>query len=243
MSAMSTCGAAALTAGGGGGMPGTEEQASPALVYLKLIVVALAFGGTFVAGRIAMQEALPLPVATWRYAIGTAAMVPLLLWRQGRLALPSGQTLLAVCVMGLSSVFCYNLFFFGGLALIPAGRAALIVGFQPALVVLAARLLFGEALTARRTLGVALSILGAAVVATRGEPAQALAGGMGTGEWFMFGAAASFAVATLAGRYAVRRISPLAAATWQCIVGVLLLAGVDAADGVAHTAFPPNVWP
>lgn len=220
------------------------NSGSPAglAVYFKLTVVALAFGGTFVAGRVAMQEALPLPLATWRYVIGTAALLPLLLIREGRLALPSGRTLAAVFVMGLFAVFAYNLLFFEGLGRIHAGRAALIVGFQPALVVLAARVLFGEAFTVARIAGSGLAILGAGVVATRGEPGQLLTGAVGLGEILMFGAAASFAAATLAGRYAVREISPLAAATWQCLVGTVLLLAVGAFDATVHAPFSVNLW-
>jgi drug/metabolite transporter (DMT)-like permease len=220
------------------------NSGSPAglAVYFKLTVVALAFGGTFVAGRVAMQEALPLPLATWRYVIGTAALLPLLLIREGRLALPSGRTLAAVFVMGLFAVFAYNLLFFEGLGRIHAGRAALIVGFQPALVVLAARVLFGEAFTVARIAGSGLAILGAGVVATRGEPGQLLTGAVGLGEILMFGAAASFAAATLAGRYAVKEISPLAAATWQCLVGTVLLLAVGAFDATVHAPFSVNLW-
>ena len=221
------------------------NSGSPAglAVYFKLTVVALAFGGTFVAGRVAMQEAAPLPLATWRYVIGTAALLPLLLIREGRLALPSGRTLAAVFVMGLFAVFAYNLLFFEGLGRIHAGRAALIVGFQPALVVLAARVLFGEALTVARIVGCGLAMVGAGVVATRGEPGQLLAGAVGLGEILMFGAAASFAAATLAGRYAVREISPLAAATWQCLVGTVLLLTVGAVDATVHPPpFSVSLW-
>lgn len=223
-------------------MAASSASRASLAVYIKLAVVALAFGGTFVAGRVAMQEAAPLPVATWRYVIGTAALLPLLLIREGRPALPSARTLAAVFTMGLFAVFAYNLFFFEGLGRIHAGRAALIVGFQPALVVLGARVLFGEALTGARVVGCGLALAGAGVVATRGEPGQLLAGAVGLGEILMFGAAASFAAATLAGRHAVREISPLAAVTWQCLVGTVLLLAVGGFDATVHAPFSVNLW-
>jgi drug/metabolite transporter (DMT)-like permease len=52
--------------------------------YAKLVLTAVIWGGTFIAGRIAMQSMGPFTAAFWRFAI--AATCLLLLSRQPRVA-------------------------------------------------------------------------------------------------------------------------------------------------------------
>ncbi len=170
------------------------------MTYLKLLGVALLWGGTFIAGRIAAPVLPHFTLATLRFAAGLSILVAVLLIlerRWPRLS-PRRQTLLAL--RGLTGVFAYNLFFFGALELIPAGRTALVVAMNPILTALAMALVFHEPLSARRWLGVALALIGVCIVLSKGD-LGAIFQRVGRGELLMFGGAVCWAAYTIVQRF------------------------------------------
>lgn len=206
-------------------MPAT----SPA-VFLRLILTALFWGGTWVAGRIAVQEAPPLFIASGRFFIATLALGSLLHFREG---LPRWvwREWLSLASLGLSGIFCYNLFFLYGLTLVEAGRGALVVAFIPALIALADWLLFRRPMTAMKALGVVLAMCGCLWVVTRGYPMRLFAGEVGLGEWLLLGTALSWACYTLISRQLSVRFSPLAMTFGACASGCLMLITAALVEG------------
>lgn len=191
--------------------------------YLKLFFVAFFWGGTFVAGRYLAGNAAPVTAAFFRFA--TASLVLLLAQRLSegglpRLSLRQGGVVL---LLGATGIFAYNLFFFEGLTLIKASRAALIIALNPVAITFSSALLFREPLTPRRLLGVALSFAGAAVVITRGDLAAVLAEGIGRGELMILGCVLSWSLYSLIGKRAMRGLTPLAAVCWSSLAGTALL--------------------
>ena len=51
-------------------------------VFARLLLTALFWGGTWIAGRVAVQEAAPLFVASWRFFLATVALGILLHFRE-----------------------------------------------------------------------------------------------------------------------------------------------------------------
>ena len=102
-------------------------EAPRGIIYLKLLLVAFFWGGTFIAGRLAAQHVAPFSAAFLRFLIASAALLAVVWQRGGRLPVPTRGLLLPVALLGLSGVFAYNVCFFEGLRRIEAGRAALII--------------------------------------------------------------------------------------------------------------------
>lgn len=204
--------------------------ALPALsawVYVKLVLVAACWGGTFIAGRILAQAMPHLLAATGRFAIAAVALLLLAWKREGGLPRLSRSQLLATAALGLSGIFLYNVCFFGALARMPAGRTALFIALNPIVTALASALLLRERLGTSRWLGIALAFLGAAVVITRGDPlgaAHDLGQAVGLGELLMLGAISAWAAYTLLGRTVMKGLTPIAATTWAVLWGLGFLA-------------------
>lgn len=191
--------------------------------YLKLFAVAFFWGGTFVAGRFLADEAHPATSAFFRFAVASLFLA-CAVWRvEGTLPRLNPRQALAVVALGLTGVFAYNLFFFNGLALIGAGRAALIIALNPVAITLCSALIYREALPVSRLLGVPLSAIGALVVITRGHPLMILSGGIGRGELLIFGCVLSWTLYSIIGKTAMRGLSPLAAVCWSSMAGTVLL--------------------
>lgn len=190
------------------------------VALFKLVIVAFLWGGTFIAGRIAAGYLPPLTNAAIRFLLAGAGIVVLLTmshsWRSVRLL-----DLVLLTLMGLSGVVAYNLLFFGGLHLISANRAALIVATNPAITMLAARFVLGEPLGTRRILGIVISLVGAAVVVTGGHGISLALGGRG--DLMLFGCVGSWVCYTLLARQVLRRVPSMTASSYSTLIGMTIL--------------------
>ena len=192
------------------------------LILLKLLLTAFLWGGTWIAGRSAVQEMAPLAVASWRFLLASLAIGLLLFRREGFPRWTVGDWLVLTS-LGLTGVFCYNVFFLYGLQHVEAGRGALVVAFIPAIIALADWLVFGQPMSPLKALGVALAMFGCLLVVTQGQPERLLTGEVGFGEWLLLGTALSWTAYTLINRGITARFSPLAMTFGGCLAGWVML--------------------
>jgi drug/metabolite transporter (DMT)-like permease len=211
--------------------------------YAKVIGASLIWAGSWLAGRIVAQQALPpLHAASWRFLFGSLGLAVLLLIR--REALPRGRKVwTAMAVMALFGIVIYNVCFFYGLRYIPAGRGSLIVATNPSMLLLMSAFM-GERLTGRRVLAVLIAFAGAFLALTQGEFAKFFMGGVGLGDVVIFGCVIGWSVYTLAGKPAIAASNPLAATAYSTLLGTAAIWMLDAALSPASpdTAWPWKVW-
>jgi drug/metabolite transporter (DMT)-like permease len=216
-------------------------------IYVRLALVALIWGGTFIAGRVAAAEIAPATAALWRYVVAAVALLVTQFALDGGLPRLSGRQWLGVTLLGATGVAAYNLCFMFGLQTVPASRAALIVALNPAGTFVGAALLFGEPVDRRKVLGVAVALLGAAVVIGHGDPLALLRGGVGGGDVVIFGCVVSWVAYTLIGKRILAGLSPLAATTYAALTGTAILAVTAGAlpaplGGIAPPAASLAAW-
>lgn len=170
---------------------------SSSTVYLKLICVALMWGGTFIAGRIVTAELSPTLSALLRFGFAALLLVLILLKSTGGFPHLSVQQHVYAILMGLTGIFAYNLFFFAALSRIEAGRTALFVSLSPILTILVMRIFFQERLSQINYLGVCLALIGTLIVVIKGEFFAAFTQSFGMGEIMMCGAVLSWVIYTI----------------------------------------------
>lgn len=209
----------------------TAERATGSLTtYLKLIATALIWGATWIAGRVAVSEAAPVSVASWRFLLAAIALGALFI-RRGGWPPWSGRQWLILLALGASGIFLYNLCFLYGMTLIEAGRGALVVALTPALIAGGDWLLFGVPMPRLKGFGILVAMFGCLLVVTNGQPALLLHGQVGVGEWLIVGCSLLWAIYTFVGRRATRSLSPLAMTFGASVTGWLLLTLAAAAQG------------
>ena len=209
------------------------------LVYVKLLLMAVFWGGTFIAGKIAAQRVGPYSAAFLRFAIASIFLSLTALKQEGRFPTLQRHQLFPVFLLGMTGVFAYNVFFFKGLKLIEAGRAAIIIANNPIFIALFSALLFRERLTRLRLAGILVSISGAVLVITRGDWHMIGSGAVGWGELFILCCVASWVTFSLLGKVLLSELSPLASVLYAALCGTLCLA-LPACD-VAVTEDPVRV--
>lgn len=195
-------------------------------VYIKLVFVALFWGGTFIAGRIIAQAVPHMIAAAGRFAVACMLLLPLAYKLEGGLPKLNRSQLLATFALGATGIFLYNLCFFAALSRMPAGRTALFVALNPIVTALALAMLFGERIGTRKWIGIAIAFVGASIIITRGDVMGALhdiSQSIGAGELLMFCAISGWAAYTIIGRHALKGLSPIAATTYASLWGLLLL--------------------
>jgi len=194
------------------------------MVYFKLLLTAFFWGGTFVAGRILKEHVGSFSAAFLRFTIAAVLLLAIVRKSEGHFPQLTRTQWLSIGILGLTGVFAYNAFFFKGLQLISAGRAALIIATSPVLIALLSAWLYGEKLSPLKMAGILLSVTGAVVVITRGNLADLLTHGLGIGELMIFGCVLSWVAYSLLGKSVMQVISPLVATAYAALTGMLFLA-------------------
>lgn len=210
-------------------MSGTTARTAD---YIRLVAVPAIWGGTFVVGKFVVAALSPLVGSFSRYVIACVALLIAAFALEGGLPRLTRRQWLSTFFLGLSGVFAYNLFFMAGLEGLPASRAALIISLNPVITVSISALVLKEPLAVRRSLGIAIALIGVWIVVSRGAIHAVASPGLGVAELFMLAAVTAWAVSTVIGRHLLVELSPLAATSYASLWGTLLL-GLAAAPEVA----------
>lgn len=162
-----------------------------------LVITAAGFGGTWVAAPWATDAIAPLTVAFVRF---TLAALLLFAWTRVRglsLALPRREVPLVLGV-AVTSVIAYNILFLYGVTLAPASHGAILVpGLIPLATLVLSRLIHGTRIAARQVGGIALSLVGLALVV---GPELTASGSTLVGDAMFMVSASVWASYTLIGR-------------------------------------------
>ncbi len=197
------------------------------VTYISLVITALFWGGTFIAGRILAGSVPPANAAFLRFAIATLVLAVLARLIDGKITIPPRSQWFSLLLLGMTGVFSYNILFFSGLQHIEAGRASLIIALNPLAITLAAVVFLGERLTLKQSAGILVSLIGALFVISNGHPSATLSGGFGRGEASILGCVASWTAYSIIGRSVLRAVSPSAAVLYSSLIGSLLLFPVN----------------
>lgn len=214
------------------------------MIYIKLLFTMFFWGGTFIAGRSLAGDVDPHAAAFLRFAIASAFLLAITLRVEGRLPGLTLREALLVLLLGLTGVFSYNIFFFTGLGMINANRASLIIATNPIFISLFSALIFREALSPLKILGLLLSVTGAMTIISDGNPLALFQSGVGKGEMAIFGCVVSWVTYSLLGKPLMNSLSPLVSVCYSSMAGTLLLSVPALAHGLLGAApgYSPANW-
>lgn len=196
------------------------ETDSRRTAYLLLTLMAICFGGTWVAGKVAVDAIPPLSLAAARFALAS-----LLLWAWARTQ-RNGRTLArrdlpVVLGMGLTAVAAYNVLFLYGLKLAPASDGAIIVpGMAPVLTAALAWPVLGERIGRWGAAGLVTALIGLVLVI---GPSGGSGSARFLGDVLFFLGAACWAVYAIIGKTATARFGSVGATLYATGTGTLLL--------------------
>lgn len=192
-----------------------QEHHLPFRLWWVLAGLTLVWGFNWTAMKVAIADIAPFTFRTLCLGLGSGVLFAFLRAGGQPLAIPREQWG-RLALLAFFNITCWNILVVFGLALLPAGRAAILAYTMPAWSIPLSVLLLGERLTARKLAGLALGMAGMVLLVwdefhrIQGAPRGAL---------LVLGAAFSWAIGTvLQKRYPVR--APVAALTaWMLLIG------------------------
>jgi drug/metabolite transporter (DMT)-like permease len=225
-----------------------EPDHLPRHLWWVLAALTFSWGFNWTALKVALTEVPPWTFRTLCLGLGSAVLFAALRVGGQPLAVPSGQWR-RLSLHAFLNITCWNMLVAFGVALIPSGRASILAYTMPIWAIPLSVWLLGERLTSRRIAGLALGMVGLALLL---GDALARLGAAPLGSLLVLGAAVTWALGTvLQKRFPVRM--PLGAYTaWMMLlggvpvfVGTVLLEDVrvlrdvsmPAALGVAYNVF------
>lgn len=214
------------------------------MTYLKLLLTAVFWGGTFIAGKWVSVDVDPYSAAFLRFLIASFFLIFLTLKIEGRLPAISFGKLMIIIVLGFTGIFSYNLFFFSGLHHIQANRASLIIACNPIFISLCSVIFFKDRLNGLKVIGLCLSVTGALIVISKGNLFKIFESGIGKGELLIFGCVVSWVIYSILGKKAMNDLSPIVSVCYSSIAGTALLFFPALKKGVLTnlSAYSPWDW-
>lgn len=160
-----------------------QALTSPALA---LALAALFWSSNFVAARGLRELVDPLTLNFVRWLIALALLAPFV-WRGTDFAVVRREWRL-ILALGATGLAGFQTLTFHALQSTTATNALLVLSLVPIVTLFGSCLIWSERPVARQIAGSAISIVGAAVLITRGDIAGILAGGVNPGDlWMLLG--------------------------------------------------------
>lgn len=203
----------------------TKSVPNNSVVYLKLLVTCIFWGGTFVAARYIVLETTPLVGAALRFLIAGAVLLAVFAWKNGisRSSLPKGRQWRGILFLSFTGIFMYNAFFMGGLRMTSAASGALIVAVNPIATALMAVIYFKERFRKLQLIGLVLSFIGVLVVMSRGSLTALMSLDFDLGYLVLIGAPVCWAIYSVYGRTVMAELSPLTTTLFATLCGTAML--------------------
>ena len=199
-------------------------------------------GSAMVATRVVVHQAGPASLALLRYAIGVCCLAPVvLLSTRVRFA---RRDVLPIALLGITQFGILIALLNYGLAYVPAARAALIFATLPLLTMLLSAALGRERLTAMKSAGVLLTIVGVGLALGEKALERGADARMWIGELAVFASAGSGALCSVLYRPYLRKYPTLPVSAFAMLASVVFLAVLAAGEGFfeALPRFTPRGW-
>lgn len=216
----------------------SAESLTPRATGALLVVAVAAVSTAAILVRVASAPALAL--AFWRTAVGSAVLVPFAVRASFR---PDARGWPALVGAGLALALHFALFI-GSLSFTTVASSVVLVSSSPMFVGVIAVLRRTEAPTPRGWAGIALGMLGAAVVAL-GDRSSGSASAPLLGNLMALGGAVTFALYLVTGRALRRRLPVAVYAAWVYGIAAVALAVACLASSTSvgiRSSWPASTW-
>lgn len=220
-------------------MDSSTTRTNDRAAYAMLTGMAICFGGTWVAGAVAVDAAPPFAIAAVRFGIASILLFAWAKLARRPLTPMQRRDWPLVIGLGLTAIAGYNWLFLTGLTLAPASDGAIIVpGLAPVFTALLAGALLAERVGTRGFIGLGVAVLGLLLVVGPGGGTE---GGRLLGDLMFLAGAACWGVYSVLARVASRRFSPVSTTLYGTAFGTLILIPLAVLEGGigALAAAPP----
>jgi len=183
------------------------------------------WGFSFIATKVALREVHPFTLLTLRFGIGGFLLLLVQLQKDKRfLKTFSSKDWFSIAFLAIIGISGHTLLQAYGLLYTTAINTGWIIAIMPIFITIAARLFLGEAITARKIIGILVGFFGIFLVISKGVFSFSLfCFGSTFGDLLVLISVLTWTAFTVGGRGFLSRFSPLAVITPIMIVGCLII--------------------
>ncbi|WP_339373212.1 DMT family transporter [Xenorhabdus nematophila] len=192
--------------------------------YMKLTIVSIIWGGTFIAGRFISFDIGALLLASLRFIFAAVVLVLILFFSKKGFVKINKNQMMKIIFLGFFGIYVYNICFFYGLKYIDASRASLIVAINPVVIAIFSYFFFRERLPAISVGGIILCLLGAGFVIVSNNPLLLESGnGSMIGDISILGCVISWVIYSVFCKKTVNEIGALHTVAYSVLAGAIML--------------------
>lgn len=191
--------------------------------YVYLPVVPFIWSTNFVIGKAVVREMPPQTMVTIRFSVAVLVLAVLLKLYEKKYPVPARKHYLPLVIMGLTGVVGFNSLLYTGLQYTTSTNSAIINALYPALTTVLSAVIMKEQFNFRKVYGLAFSLTGVLLIITHGSWKALVTLQLNPGDILVFLATLSWAVYSIAGKFAMRGFSPLCATTYSSFWGLVVL--------------------
>lgn len=211
--------------------------------FVLLLLVTFVWAGLMPTGKVALQSVPPLTIAAIRMTLGSV-LLRLYMQRHGTSTVPWSPRLVgSFLFLGFVGYFIGVGCSYYGLRQTTATNAALLNAASPVSLALLSVVFLKERLSRRAVLGMLLSVLGVAVIVTRGSWEVVARSQYNPGDLLLLATQVSWGIYTIYGRQIMQRVSPLAATTYTYMAGALFLVPASGLLDWGQWSLATTTWP
>lgn len=191
--------------------------------YLLLSISALAWAGNFIVGRYVHDQVTPVTLSYGRWGLALIILLPFTLrgvLRQRELVLTN---LKLFALLGLTGLTLFHSFVYAALESTGAINAALILSLTPVIIVLLSWILDREHIAPAQAAGIGLSVVGAGILITRGDPSVISGLDFNRGDLWMLIAVPNWALYSVLLRRRPATVEPMVLLTVTIAAGIAFL--------------------
>jgi drug/metabolite transporter (DMT)-like permease len=185
-----------------------QEIMKQIITYLKIIFTVSAWGGSFVATKIALDDVSPVTVVWLRFTIGILLMGGMVYLRK-QIRIPHRNDLAYFALLGFIGITFHQWLQSNGLITAKATTTAWIVATTPIFIAILGWMVLKEKMKWNAILGTILATLGVIVVVTQGDFSSMLEGQFGTpGDFLILISAPNWAIFSILSRKGLHEHPP-----------------------------------
>jgi len=192
------------------------------IAKIKMILVVIFWGASFIAIKVAVQESSPAAVIWLRFLISLLCLFPII-WKKGLLHIGGWKNVAEYTLLGFLGVSLHQWLQSNGLVTSQASTTSWIVSTIPVFMVLFGWLFLKEKLEKIGFLGMALAILGVLLIVSNGHIGGLFQNGFGApGDILVLLSAPNWAIYSILLRKTLQRESALKGTFFTILFGWLI---------------------
>jgi len=210
------------------------------LAYVLLCIATLAWAGNFIVGRYIHAQVTPVTLSYGRWGLALLILLPFTLRAVIRQLPLVRQHLFLFAALGLTGMTLFHSFVYAALEATGAINAALILSMTPIVIVAFSWLLDREPISPLQAAGIAVSLVGAVVLITRGDLSAVRTLDFNRGDLWMLIAMPNWALYSVLLRRRPHNVTPMVVLTVTIAAGLVFLTPVFIFELIRGSDFRVN---